>query len=153
MIASLDESQLELEQEYLDPDLQKRLEERLERTEDFISDLLGKLNPQQKALIAQWNNQAGDSTALWLQNRAQWTRRFEQALNNRASEQFADEITLLFVYQQQLWTDEYRQSVEENLQRGINLALAIEPTVSARQRNKLNQFLDKWIGVLAKLLL
>lgn len=151
MIANLDESQLELEEEYLDPDREKRFEERQERTEDFISRLLGKLNPQQKALIAEWNSQSGDSTALWLQNREQWTRRFEQALQNRNSAEFSDEITLLFVYQEQLWSDSYRQSVEENFQSGINLALAIEPTVTEKQRKKLNKFLDKWIGVLDQL--
>ena len=148
LIAKLDESQLELAEEYLDPDEDKRLAERAERTEDFTSELLGKLNQQQKGLIAQWNANSGDSTKLWMENRERWTRRFERALQGRSGDQFADEITLLFVYQEQLWSEQYQQSIERNFNSGINLVLAIEPTVSDKQRKKLYKLLDKWIAVL-----
>ena len=148
LIAKLDESQLELAEEYMDPDEDKRLAERAERTEDFTSELLGKLNQQQKGLIAQWNANSGDSTKLWLQNREQWTRRFELALQARSGDSFVDEITLLFAYQEQLWTDQYQQSIERNFNSGINLVLAIEPTVTDKQRKKLYKLLDKWINVL-----
>lgn len=151
LIASLDKTQLEMDKKYLDPDNRKRLKERQQRAEDFLSRLLGKPSEQQRALIAEWNNLSGDSITLWLQNREQWTRRFEQVLQARNGEQFGDEITRLFVYQEQLWSDSYRQSVEVNFQNGINLALAIEPTVSEKQRNKFNSFLNKWIAVLDKL--
>jgi hypothetical protein len=148
LIAKLDESQLELAEEYMDPDEDKRLAERAERTEDFTSELLGKLNQQQKGLIGQWNANSGDSTKLWMENREQWTRRFELALQGRSGDQFADEITLLFVYQEQLWSEQYQQSIERNFNSGINLVLAIEPTVSDKQRKKLYKLLDKWIAVL-----
>lgn len=148
LIANLDESQLDLAEEYMDPDENKRLAERAERTEDFTSELLGKLNQQQKGLIAQWNANSGDSTKLWLENRERWTRRFELALQDRSSDQFDDEITLLFVYQEQLWSEQYQQSIDRNFNSGINLVLAIEPTVTDKQRKKLYKFLDKWIAVL-----
>lgn len=148
LIVNLDESQLELAEEYLDPDDDKRLAERAERTEDFTSDLLGKLNQQQQGLIAQWNANSGDSTKLWLENREQWTRRFERALQGRSGEQFPAEITLLFVYQEQLWSEQYQQAIERNFNSGINLVLAIEPTVTQKQDKKLYKLLDKWIAVL-----
>ena len=151
MIASIDKNQLELEEQYDKPDVQKRLQERQQRAEDFIGRLIGKLNDQQKALIADWSKLSAGSTALWLQNRAQWTRQFEQVLLTRNSEKFADEITQLFVYREQLWSESYKQSVQENFHSGIDLALAIEPTMSAKQREKLNKFLNKWIAVLDKL--
>ncbi|MDB4470804.1 DUF6279 family lipoprotein, partial [Deltaproteobacteria bacterium] len=148
LIAKLDDSQLELAEEYMDPDEEKRLAERAERTEDFTSELLGKLNQQQKGLIGQWNANSGDSTKLWMENREQWTRRFEQALQGRSGDQFAGEITLLFVYQEQLWSEQYQQSIERNFNSGVNLVLAIEPTVTDKQRKKLYKLLDKWIAVL-----
>lgn len=148
MIAKIDKSQQELIEEYLDPDVEKRSAERAERTEDFVRRLLGKLTRQQRDQIAQWNLESGDSTALWLANREQWTRRFEQAMYNRKGEQFDDEITLLFAYQEQLWTEQYRLSIEENFERGLSLVLAIEPTVTDKQRKKLNKVLGKWIKVL-----
>ncbi len=151
LIANIDKKQLELEEQYLKLDNEKLLAERQERTEKFIVRLLGKLDPQQKTLIADWSHLSADSTALWLKNRERWSRRFEQVLLFRKSEQFPEQITQLFVYREQLWSDSYSKSVQENFDRGVNLVLAIEPTVSEKQREKLNKFLNKWIVVLEKL--
>ena len=151
LIATLNKKQSELEKQYLSPDRQKRLQQRQRRTVEFIDRLLGKLNDQQKALIVDWSTLSEDSTVLWLQNREQWTRGFEQVLQNRNSEQFAGQITQLFVYPRQLWSESYSQSMAENVQYSVNLALAIEPTVSEKQRNKLTKFLDRLIAVLDNL--
>ena len=148
LIANLDKRQLEMAEEYLDPDENKRLEERSERAEDFTSKLLGKLNHQQKDLISRWNADSGDSTKLWLENREQWTRHLERILQGRSGDQLADEITLLFVYQQQLWSEQYQRSITRNFNSGIDLVLAIEPTITGKQRKKLYKLCDKWIAVL-----
>ena len=148
VITNLEKSQRELEEEYLDPDEATRLQERLERTEDFVNNLLGKLTRQQRDIIGQWNNESGDSTRLWLENRQHWTQIFDQTLRDREGDNFDEEITELFVYPERLWTEQYQQSVEKNFNAGINLVLAIEPTITEKQRKKLNKFLNKWIDVL-----
>ena len=151
LIANIDKKQLKLQEQYLSSDNRKTLEERQQRTERSITRLLGKLNSVQKTLIYKWNDSSADSTAIWLQNREQWTRRFERILLTRNSDEFADDLMQLFVYREQFWSDSHRQSAEENIISGIDLALEIELVASEKQRQKLNKFLNKWIATLEKL--
>lgn len=117
---------------------------RHERVEKMLKSWLGKLSPEQRQIIQQWSEQLENPGQEWLAYREHWNRAFAATMGLRHSEQFPPQLKQLIVHYDQYWTENYRQMVAMNTERGIDLFLAIQATASESQREHLRKKLQKW---------
>ena len=71
-VAALQERQVELGEEWLERTDEAYYEAIIERFEDNFSDYIGRLTPEQKAVISDYSSEFIRIDTLWLEDRAQW---------------------------------------------------------------------------------
>ncbi len=140
-----------MEKKYLLGDKDKVAKERVKSVEKFLRGLLGRLNDEQQLVIQNWNDNLADSSGAWIQSRKRWAEQFMLALDARAEPDFPERIKRLFVNPQELWDEEYIRLTEANTTNGINLVLALQPTLTEKQWGKLNKEIDQWVEVFDEL--
>ena len=153
MEENLAKATAKLEKKYLQASAEQRVERRVESAEDLTSSLLGRLDVEQEQLIQDWAEQV-TGTDLWIENRKQWATLFIATLANRTAVpelDFATELHRLLVEPQTLWTTEYQQASEKNVNLALDLVLALQVTLTERQRQHLYDEIDQWVADLQDL--
>jgi hypothetical protein len=140
-----------MEKKYLLGDKDRVAKDRVKGVEKFLRGLIGRLNDQQEAAIESWSDNLADSSGAWIQSRKRWAEQFVIALDARAEPEFPEQINRLFVNPQSLWDEEYMRLTEANLTNGINLVIALQPTLTDEQWTKLNKEIDQWADVFDEL--
>lgn len=151
MRKNLDQATLELEKKYIHRDLEKIQKERIKNVEKWVGNFIGRLSKQQRQLIVKWNSRLVDSRTQWIANRKQWVEEFDQALQQRHQENFVEQIHRLFVNSQTLWSDSYQQKITTNTEQGVALIIALQKSLSDRQRQRLSKELQQWIQLFDEL--
>ncbi|MFQ3323799.1 MAG: hypothetical protein ACI90U_001622 [Pseudomonadales bacterium] len=125
---------------------EKLSEERAEYISEKITDLIGKLNDEQKTLIAQWAPRIEPTAQLSLDHAIQWRTKMQSAMADRQNKQQLEETLLvLFANPDQLWTDEYRGVIEKNQHLVMQLIFDINQTLTDKQRQKLVRKLNSFV--------
>jgi hypothetical protein len=125
---------------------EKLSEERAEYISEKITDLIGKLNDEQKTLIAQWAPRIEPTAQLSLDHAIQWRTKMQSAMADRQNKQQLEETLLvLFANPDQLWSDEYRGVIEKNQHLVMQLIFDINQTLTDKQRRKLVRKLNSFI--------
>ena len=120
--------------------------EREEYVSEKITDLVGKLNDEQKALIAQWALKIEPIAQLSLDHAIQWRSKMQATMAERQNKQQLEETLLvLFANPDQLWSDEYRGVIEKNQHLVMQLIFDINQTLTDKQRRKLVRKLNSFI--------
>lgn len=126
LLASLSDAQVrELEQnmrqrqqdladEYLEGDTEDRIAARAERTRERAERWLGELNAQQRVLIAEWSEQRGRQTEIWLQGRQQWQEALLAALEHRHQPGFASQVESLILDAERFRGEDYREMMADS---------------------------------------
>ncbi len=140
-----------IEKKYLPINRKTISKDRIEGVEKFMRGLIGRLNEQQEQAIQNWNDNLANSTAAWIESRKRWANQFVAALDARDKPDFPDRINRLFVDPQKLWDEEYVRLTEANMTNGINLVLALQPTLTEKQWARLNKEMDQWAQVFDEL--
>ncbi|WP_247257920.1 DUF6279 family lipoprotein [Pseudomonas moorei] len=124
------------QEQYLKPSLDQQIKERGERMEKRLRDWLGPLNPSQQQRVVAWSTSLGDQNTQWIANRAHWQKQFSEAVAQRQSPQFPQQIETLLVNRESLWTPQYRQAFAntEAQARSLFVDLMAESTPEQRQR-------------------
>ncbi len=122
--------------------------ERIKAVEKTIYRFIGRLNRNQKEIIAQWSSRQENTREFWIQSRKEWAFEFTQALRERQSTQFPGLAYTLLVRPQSLWSDQYRSLIDSNIGHGVDLMISLQASLTNKQQQQLNENIDDWIEIL-----
>ena len=122
----------------------------LEKRESYVSkkivDVIGKLNEEQKALIAQWAGSMMPTKEFSLVQAIQWRTRMQAAIAERHDEQLLEKnLMVLFANPDQLRSASYRRVIEKNKRLTMQLLFDLNQTLTNQQRSKLVKKLNGFI--------
>ena len=114
----------------------------LKKREAYVSkkivDVIGKLNEDQKSLIAQWVRGMKPTKELSLGHAIQWRTRMQTVLAKRHNErQLEKKLMVLFANPDQLRSPSYRRVIEKNKRLIMQLLFDLNQTLTSQQRSKL----------------
>jgi len=112
-----------------------------------IVDVIGKLNKDQKSLIAQWALSMKPTQELSLAQAIQWRTRMQTVLAERHNEQqLENNLMVLFANPEQLRSASYRRVIEKNKRLIMQLLFDLNQTLTNQQRSKLVKKLQSYIN-------
>jgi len=112
-----------------------------------IVDVIGKLNEDQKSLIAQWALSMKPTQELSLAQAIQWRTRMQTVLTERHNkQQMEDNLMVLFANPEQLRSASYRRVIEKNKRLIMQLLFDLNRTLTNQQRSKLIKKLQSYIN-------
>ena len=112
-----------------------------------IVDVIGKLNEDQKSLIAQWALSMKPTQELSLAQAIQWRTRMQTVLTERHNkQQMEDNLMVLFANPEQLRSASYRRVIEKNKRLIMQLLFDLNRTLTNQQRSKLSKKLQSYIN-------
>ena len=114
----------------------------LKKREAYVSKkivgVIGKLNEDQKSLIAQWVRGMKPTKELSLGHAIQWRTRMQTVLAERHNErQLEKKLMVLFANPDQLRSPSYRRVIEKNKRLIMQLLFDLNQTLTSQQRSKL----------------
>lgn len=123
----------------------------LKKREAYVSkkivDVIGKLNEDQKSLIAQWALSMKPTKELSLAQAIQWRTRMQTVLAERHNEQqLENNLMVLFANPDQLRSTSYRRVIEKNKRLIMQLLFDLNQTLTKQQRSKLVKKLQSYIN-------
>jgi len=112
-----------------------------------IVGVIGKLNEDQKSLIAQWALSMKPTKELSLAQAIQWRTRMQTVLAERHNEQqLENNLMVLFANPDQLRSTSYRRVIEKNKRLIMQLLFDLNQTLTKQQRSKLVKKLQSYIN-------
>jgi len=124
----------------------RTLKEREAYFSDKIVDVIGQLNEDQKALIAQWAGSMEPTKALSLVQAIQWRTRMQVAIAERNNKQQLEKnLMVLLANPDQLRSAAYQRVIEKNKHLVMQLLFDLNQTLTNQQRTKLIKKLDGFI--------
>ena len=112
-----------------------------------IVDVIGKLNEDQKSLIAQWALSMKPTQELSLAQAIQWRTRMQTVLAERHNEQqMEDNLMVLFANPEQLRSASYRRVIEKNKRLIMQFLFDLNRALTNQQRSKLIKKLQSYIN-------
>ncbi len=121
---------------------------RIDRLEAQFRGWLGRLSPEQRALIREHGARLESTGDMWLTHRRGWQQALREALETQPEAPACDRVTDLIVAPQQLWSEEYAAVIQRNGQRGLALVVALAPTLSPAQQERAQRRLERYAGTL-----
>jgi len=123
----------------------------LKKREAYVSKkivgVIGKLNEDQKSLIAQWALSMKPTKELSLAQAIQWRTRMQTVLAERHNEQqLENNLMELFANPDQLRSASYRRVIEKNKRLIMQLLFDLNQTLTNQQRSKLVKKLQSYIN-------
>lgn len=123
----------------------------LKKREAYVSkkivDVIGKLNEDQKSLIAQWALSMKPTKELSLAQAIQWRTRIQPVLAERHNkQQLENNLMVLFANPDQLRSASYRRVIEKNKRLIMQLLFDLNQTLTNQQRSKLVKKLKSYIN-------
>ena len=123
----------------------------LKKREAYVSKkivgVIGKLNEDQKSLIAQWVRGMKPTKELSLGHAIQWRTRMQTVLAERHNEQqLENNLMVLFANPDQLRSASYRRVIEKNKRLIMQLLFDLNQTLTNQQRSKLVKKLQSYIN-------
>jgi hypothetical protein len=123
----------------------------LKKREAYVSkkivDVIGKLNEDQKSLIAQWALSMKPTKELSLAQAIQWRTKMQTVLAERHNEQqLENNLMVLFANPDQLRSASYRRVIEKNKRLIMQLLFDLNQTLTNQQRSKLVKKLQSYIN-------
>ena len=137
LYAALDEDNREDRADFLEPPLQVQINERAERMEQRLRPWFGRLHAGQQARIAQWANDLGEQSRLWLDNRLRWQTELRAALQARRSTDFPARLTRLLQERESFHDADYRAARSRARQALAELFSDLLGSADASQRERL----------------
>ena len=123
----------------------------LKKREAYVSKkivgVIGKLNEDQKSLIAQWTLSMKPTKELSLAQAIQWRTRMQTVLAERHNkQQLENNLMVLFANPDQLRSASYRRVIEKNKRLIMQLLFDLNQTLTKQQRSKLVKKLKSYIN-------
>lgn len=152
LFENLEELNQEMYEDYSGPTAEERRENRDKSAIKMAQRFTGRLSAEQKLLITDALARMGDSSEEWIEYQREWQRRFRALVENPPpSQEFRDELTLLFVYPRSFHTPEYRATVDANRAIFNDMLAELLTGLTDKQRSRVVEKLDGYAGTLQKL--
>ena len=124
----------------------RTIEEREAYVSEKIVNVIGKLNKEQKALIAQWAQSTESTKKFSLVQAIQWRTRMQAAVAERHDEQQLEKnLMVLFANPDQLRSVSYRRVIEKNTRLVMQLLFDLNQSLTNQQRSRLIKKLKGYI--------
>ena len=124
----------------------RTIEEREAYVSEKIVNVIGKLNKEQKALIAQWAQSTESTKKFSLVQTIQWRTRMQAAVAERHDEQQLEKnLMVLFANPDQLRSVSYRRVIEKNTRLVMQLLFDLNQSLTNQQRSRLIKKLKGYI--------
>ncbi|MGF2736313.1 DUF6279 family lipoprotein [Marinobacter sp. DUT-1] len=104
----------EMEEKFLLDSPEARVEARAERTIERIENWLGPLNPRQQRIAREWSESRGRQTEIWLEGRRNWQLALLEALEERDSPKFGEQIRYLLMNSEEVRGEPYKEMMAES---------------------------------------
>lgn len=150
-LAEQTEQDLSEYQEFMQKDEQAKLKQRVKDRQDDSKRWIGKLNQQQKQLIADYAPRFQSTFTMWMQYRQLWQQQAKAALLQRQEQGFRQTFEQLMLQPEILRTQEYQDALEHNRQLQAQLLSELFDTLTAKQKKRLNRELDDLIDDMIEL--
>ncbi|WP_460134829.1 DUF6279 family lipoprotein [Pseudomonas sp. S1_E04] len=128
--------------EYLKPPLAQQIKERAERMHKRLEAWMGPLSASQQNRVNAWSVDLGEQNQAWLGNRARWQAQFIDAVQQRHSADFPQQMQQLLVDRESLWPPEYRAAYAQTETAARSLIVDVMAESTAQQRQKLTKKID-----------
>jgi hypothetical protein len=114
LASNMEESQKELEDEFLADNPEQTREARAERTMERVERWLGSLNERQRDTVNAWSEGRGKQTEIWLEGRRNWQQALIDALATRDSDDFSDRVHYLMSNYEEVRGERYQRMMSES---------------------------------------
>ncbi len=135
LFESLGEKVAESREEHLEPAVDERRRNRVERLEDRLDRWLGEMSPAQHEAIVRWSAARDGYAQAWLANRERFGERLQAALN--AQDAPRARLVSLVERPDTVYTPDYARQVERSRVQAIALAVELLNLSSDAQTRKL----------------
>lgn len=130
--------------EELSPEEQQ--EERLDSIEDGVSEFIGRLNAEQKAIVKRYAAQFTSTRALWLRYRQDFQQATRQMIDNRGENpHFKKEFVALMTHPDTFRSEAFIQLRDQNTKTYSKMAEVLFTTLDKKQKSKLRNKIDDMI--------
>ena len=133
LASNMEESQKELEDEFLADNPEQTREARAERTVERVERWLGSLNDHQRDTVNAWSEGRGQQTKIWLEGRRNWQQALIDALATRDSDNFSDRVHYLMSNYEEVRGERYQRMMSDS--RGAMAGLMTDLLQQADQRH------------------
>lgn len=122
---NMNDSQEEMEEEFLADDPDETRAARAERTTERVERWLGSLNDRQRETVSAWSEARGKQTEIWLEGRRNWQKALLDALEQRNSEGFTARISYLIDNNEEVRGERYQRMMSESQTAMANLMMEL----------------------------
>ncbi len=144
LFANIEKKNAELEREYVDPPIDARRLNREKRMRKRMAYWIGPLNPEQKALAADWASGLTETAAEWLAHRRRFQATLHRELGRRQpGPDFERRFLDLFASPERLRDASYQQKIDTNKDLTFQLLENISRSLTPKQRRHTVERLDK----------
>ena len=140
LASNMEESQKELEDEFLADNPEQTREARAERTMERVERWLGSLNDRQRDTVNAWSEGRGQQTKIWLEGRRNWQQALIDTLETRDSDDFSDRVHYLMSNYEEVRGERYQRMMSDS--RAAMAGLMTDLLQQADQRH-LDHLLEK----------
>lgn len=142
LMTAMDEQNLKLREEYLQPPVQEQISNRAERMEERMQPWFGTLNAAQRERVQRWAQDLGEQNQIWLDNRLVWQQALGEALEVRRGDDFAPRMTALLQQRERFYTSAYQASYESNRQAMAEMIVDLVEQADSRQMERADKRLQ-----------
>ena len=138
LLESIDERNRDIREELESSTEDEQALDRARGMERQLRRFFGRLHRDQKALVVRWSRSLKPSAELNLDMREAWAVEFAEALERRGqAEIFKQDLEELFLRTTDDWSSAYREVMEHNRERTLELFTDLYESAADRQRNRL----------------
>ncbi|MDO9599611.1 MAG: DUF6279 family lipoprotein [Azoarcus sp.] len=146
LAAAFVERNKEAREKFLDGTADELHARQIERMEKRLKTWFGRLQPNQRTLVAAWSASLVPTTEQWLRNREQWQGELLAALARRERPEFEVRLAGLLVTPTIGWPEHYQTDVARNQALTLSLLADTFNTASPTQRRHLLGEVSSWAG-------
>lgn len=114
LAANMQESQQDMEQEFLADSPQATAAARAKRTAERVERWLGDLNEEQHNIVRDWSASRGAQTEIWLQGRRNWQLALLDLLEDRSEPTFPQQLEVLILNSEEVRGEAYQTMMRES---------------------------------------
>ncbi|WP_353302034.1 DUF6279 family lipoprotein [Sessilibacter corallicola] len=145
ILATLEEQEKDNLKDIEETTFEERQEKRIKGAQKFFAKYLGKLNDEQKQIIADSYNLGKSTHPYGTERNRKWRQEFKSALSSDLSQPENEQqlTTLLFKYPEHL-NEEHQKISEHNQQITYDMIVQLHKTLTKKQKRKLFSKLRKY---------
>ncbi len=141
---SLEEQNRKLYQEYVEPPIEIRLQNRGKRMIERLKPWLRKLTSEQAQAVVEWSARLEPITEKWWQHRQAVQARFRRMLEQRRQVFFRERLVDMVVYPERFRSPDYQTALETNTRLTLNFLARLNRKLTPTQRSAMTRRIESF---------